>query len=220
MLVGISSVWSHISKANDPTAIRVEEAVSIAYRQAQTWRPTARLQFITSQDTARDYHDPSIPGKDGRRRAWGLQFKDPTTHEAIIIEILDGKVHEITEMGTDETPGIDPSSLHISGRSMVTTAIQGGLLAYYKTTSGTKTNQPVTAYLGITPPAGTDLSKPWSCRSQLPNNKNCYGAGGYLLEIGDIAVHMINGQWNNPIANFGSKVVEGNPPQEHLPQEA
>lgn len=80
LLLGASSAWFQSSKATSSgQAIRMEDAVHIAALQAQKWRPEVQLQFATSQDTSRDYDDPSIPGKDGRRRAWGLQFKDPVT---------------------------------------------------------------------------------------------------------------------------------------------
>lgn len=91
---------------------------------------------------------------------------------------------------------------------LVVGAFVSSAVAYTKiTTDGNQPNQPVTAYDGITPPAGTDLNKPWSCRSKLPLDKRCYGAGGLELDIGHGAVHMINGQWNNPVAAFGSVVT-------------
>jgi hypothetical protein len=107
--------------------ITLEEAVRIAAPAAKTWRPTAKVQFLTSQDSKYDLKAQSPPGLDGRRRAWGVQFVDPTNHEVLIVQILDSQIHSVIAAGTDSRPGLEPDELHVSSVELARLAADNGL---------------------------------------------------------------------------------------------
>lgn len=109
------------------TAIPIEEAIKIAHRSAKEWREDAQLQFITSRDTDMDLQDSGIPGLDGRRRAWSFQFKDPKSHETIIVDVLDGAVTNLFPAGVSHKPGMDLSEIHLNGSELTKTAAYAGL---------------------------------------------------------------------------------------------
>jgi hypothetical protein len=109
-------------------ALPIENAINVGYDAARIWRNNAQLQYVMSQDTDLDLAARRPPGLDGRRRAWALQFKDPQTHEFIVIQILDGKVQDIDEAGTDERPGVDLGKVNLSGVTIAEKARKMNLL--------------------------------------------------------------------------------------------
>jgi hypothetical protein len=107
--------------------LTIDQAIHLGFDRARQWRADAQLQHVASKDTDSDVDGSEIPGHDGRRRAWSLQFADPTSHEMIIIETYDHQVRKVLDAGFDDLSGMTPDQIQISGATLARLALQEGL---------------------------------------------------------------------------------------------
>lgn len=115
-------------RSHDIAAVPIEQAIHLSDQEAQRWRPGAELQFVTSQDTDMDLQDRRIPGTDGRRRAWVLQYVDPRDHHAILIQVWDGKAKRTAHEAQDEGVSLKAHEVRAVGRLLTKSADKNGLL--------------------------------------------------------------------------------------------